>query len=205
MLDEKNSNNISLDVDQKGFTIKASGFSESFLLDLVSKLKGEKIEANVVSVSPIKRPVGSITGLKGIPGITRLHDEPEVTEIPVVPTNPPINSVSAKFGDISKALYESAGVVPQENDTDFHHTGIKIKNNKPHYRCGYSCPKCGESGRHYIPNTVKAVNCHQCQAPLVVEASTDKGFGETDEHRDEHGNFFFAEVIDYTKMQGRRP
>jgi hypothetical protein len=79
---------------------------------------------------------------------------------------------------------------------DFHRTGIKYNvQGKPKYRLEYDCPHCTHSGRHYIPHFTKIVSCHECQSKLLVEPSTENGFGIGDKFRDERGNFFVAESL----------
>lgn len=93
-----------------------------------------------------------------------------------------------------KIKVEEKEVPEAERSEDYYRTGIKYKGagNKPNYRVGYDCPKCGMTGRHYIPPFVKEVPCHQCNAVLEVEPATLNGFGTTDKYRDTHGNFFVA-------------
>ena len=112
------------------------------------------------------------------------------------------STLADKFGDKARQLYETAGVKPDgQEKPDYYHTGIKInEQGKPRYRLHYSCPKCGATGRHYIPSHVKYVSCHTCNTPLVAEPATELGFGEDAEHRDSFGNFFVAEVIDYNAL-----
>jgi hypothetical protein len=90
---------------------------------------------------------------------------------------------------------------------DFYHTGIKYKGPKqtPHYRTYYQCPRCGNDGRHYIPKDVKFVSCHNCQSKLRVEPATSFGFGLSDKHRDEWGNYFISKMlyIDNEKIHHR--
>lgn len=84
----------------------------------------------------------------------------------------------------------------KEHNTDYHHTGIKYVGDLAKYRLGYKCPVCGESGRHYIPETVKHVSCHKCASPLIVEPVGEKFSINT---RDEYGNYLIAEMVDVTK------
>lgn len=86
------------------------------------------------------------------------------------------------FGDVAEA----------DKEKDYFRTGIKIKNDKPNYRVGYDCPKCGNTGRHYVPQRTNTVTCHNCHSPLEVEPATMLGQGFTEQHRDANGNFFVA-------------
>ena len=88
----------------------------------------------------------------------------------------------------------------EDAQPDFYHTGIKYKDDgTPRYRLAYDCPKCGASGRHYIPSHITKVSCHQCQTGLVAVPATDKGFGTDESHRDEHGNYFRATTLYISK------
>ncbi|AEZ50467.1 hypothetical protein F400_gp020 [Bacillus phage BCD7] len=93
------------------------------------------------------------------------------------------------FGDVKES----------DKEQDFFRTGIKHKGDKLVYRCGYNCPNCGNSGRHYIPEGHENVSCHNCQTPLEVEPATLKGNGTTDEYRDANGNFTIANTIAMNK------
>jgi hypothetical protein len=96
-------------------------------------------------------------------------------------------------------------LVEAEGEPDFYHTGIKYTNDKPRYRTFYECPRCGQSGRHYIPKNITQVACHNCQSQLEVVPATDKGFGHGEKFRDDYGNFFVAKtlVIDKNKLYER--
>lgn len=90
------------------------------------------------------------------------------------------------------------GIKEEDREADYWRTGIKYKGpkNLPAYKLGYDCPKCGTSGRHYIPDFAKTVTCHKCLTSLLVESATHHGFGVGDKYRDAHGNFFVARVMD---------
>jgi hypothetical protein len=92
------------------------------------------------------------------------------------------------------AKVEEPGLTP-----DYYHTGIKYTTtpvgDKPRYRTFYDCPRCNQTGRHYIPKSVPYVHCHNCQSELEVVPATDKGFGHGEKYRDEHGNFFVAKTL----------
>lgn len=95
-----------------------------------------------------------------------------------------------------KKIFEVPATEEKDRENDFYRTGIKLNaNNKKKYRLGYICPKCGNSGRHYIPSFVKSVSCHECQTLLEVEPATKNGFGEGDQYRDSHGNYFVAMTL----------
>lgn len=198
---------IDLEVKSEGkFTLKSQGYSEDFLLKIVDKLKGENINAELVKRPTINVEINKEVDSQDVAKTIATHFKTQVDKGEIVySTEDESSSILAeKFGDKAKELYATAGVEHQECDTEFYHTGIKYDDhNRPKYRCGYSCPKCGETGRHYIPFHVTRVSCHKCNTPLVVEPATKKGMGTTDEHRDEHGNYTIAEVIDYTVQGGR--
>jgi hypothetical protein len=104
--------------------------------------------------------------------------------------------------ELTESLSKHDEAQAEKKTEDFMHTGIKWageKGDKPRYRLHYDCPKCTESGRHYIPDFVKSVSCHKCQARMLVEPATDKGFGADDDHRDEWGNFFVAKSLFITR------
>lgn len=125
----------------------------------------------------------------------------DVTSVYKSAENPPFNLLGEKLSEVSSEAFSVAGVDnKKENVQDYYHTGVKYDREKPRYRCSYVCPKCGESGRHYIPTTVMTVSCHQCQAPLIVQPATEKGFGTDEEHRDEYGNFFVATELDFKRL-----
>jgi hypothetical protein len=96
-------------------------------------------------------------------------------------------------------------LVEAEGEPDFYHTGIKYTNDKPRYRTYYECPRCNQTGRHYIPKNITQVACHNCQTQLAVEPATSLGFGHGEKYRDIHGNFFVAKtlVIDKNKLYER--
>lgn len=190
---------IDLVVEEQGFNLKAEGYGEDFLLNIIATLREKNVEAKLVPkpITLTPRAVPSANANTNTPQpIKAVNEAPK----PVYSVGEEASSVLAeKFGEKSKELYALSGVVQQPSETDFHHTGIKFDTyNRPKYRCSYECPKCGENGRHYIPMHITKVSCHKCQTPLVVEPATDLGKGTTEEHRDENGNYFFAEVIDYT-------
>lgn len=52
--------------------------------------------------------------------------------------------------------------------------GIKIIDGINRYQCSYSC-SCGNSGKRYIKEEVKAIHCHKCNTLLdVVPAVENK-------------------------------
>lgn len=73
----------------------------------------------------------------------------------------------------------------------FYFTGIKIKNGIPHYKAFYICPNCGLSGRHYVPEDVKEVKCHNCEAPIDIFPARAQLF-----KTDQWGNFFRSVMPD---------
>lgn len=184
---------IELNVKENGFKLKAEGYSEDFLLQLVDKLKAQhNVDSQVVHKPVMEATKVLNESIKPVPPV----EAPK----PVYSTEGTSNSsLAEKFGDKAKEMYAKAGVTHEVSDNDYFHTGIKYDDfNRPKYRCAYECPKCGASGRHYIPMHISRVSCHQCNTPLVVDSATELGKGTTDEHRDSNGNFLFAEVIDYT-------
>lgn len=111
-----------------------------------------------------------------------------------------MNSMEDLLGDQIHKLYPPIEV-KEEDQPSFYHTGVKYKTFRgdtdvPHYRTHYSCPKCASTGRHYIPDAnVKYIACHTCQTKLSVDSATDKGFGFSEDHRDDYGNFFVARTM----------
>ena len=85
-------------------------------------------------------------------------------------------------------------------------TGILYKNYKgfdepvPTYRVGYTCPKCGNTGRRYAPEWFKYITCHQCATPLDIRLAVS---GKPLE-RDANGNFFIADTEHVQVMVGKR-
>jgi hypothetical protein len=83
----------------------------------------------------------------------------------------------------------------QEEIPDYYVTGIKYRNNEPHYKCRYICP-CGNEGNHYVPINTVFVNCHTCGKQLKISPATQFGWVQKDKnpeiYRDEFGNFFVA-------------
>jgi hypothetical protein len=119
-------------------------------------------------------------------------------------------SIGEIVGDKLQLLYSKhppTKIDEEDKDgkPDFYHTGIKYKgkNQIPHYRTYYNCPRCNKDGRHYIPSSgVEFVVCHNCQSKLQVEPATDYGFGLSEKYRDGWGNYFVANklYIDNEKM-----
>lgn len=77
-------------------------------------------------------------------------------------------------------------------------TGIKVRDGKPLYKLRYWC-KCGGKGNHYVPQDTNYVKCFDCKNRLAVEPATVKGAGETQDYRDDYGNFFIARQ-DYVEV-----
>jgi hypothetical protein len=96
--------------------------------------------------------------------------------------------------DIDPSKTPEAG---KEGIPDFYKTGKKYNDKgDPKYKTHYECPKCYETGRHYVYLTTKKVACHNCSSTLEVvranDVPVDSRFEMGEEHRDEQGNFFKA-------------
>lgn len=63
------------------------------------------------------------------------------------------------------------------------------------YKTRYICPVCGDKGKRYVKMGQTEAACHKCQAVLKVKPATTNGFGTTEEHRDEYGNYMFANEL----------
>jgi len=79
-----------------------------------------------------------------------------------------------------------------EQEPEHWKTGIIHKDGVPHYRLRLECPDCGLKKNLYREMGVEKVECEQCKTLVRVEPATEKGFGTTEEHRDQFGNFMLA-------------
>lgn len=131
---------------------------------------------------------------------------PRSRKLPIVgEENRGTTPIAEILGDKLQGFYdqnppEKVEAKPEDKEPDFYHTGVKYKSyrgddNVPHFRAHYNCPRCGQSGRHYIPEKVDVISCHNCQSKLNVEPATKKGFKFAESHRDESGNFFVANTL----------
>ncbi|AMM44974.1 hypothetical protein SP15_176 [Bacillus phage SP-15] len=90
------------------------------------------------------------------------------------------------------ALTQAPVTSDTSEEPDYYKTGIKHKDDTPLYKIHYKCPE-GHKGRYYIPLGTSEVECRECGVSLTVEpANPEKGFGTTEAHRDDWGNFFVA-------------
>lgn len=72
------------------------------------------------------------------------------------------------FADVERHLRSNSFHSEPQEDLPNENPGLKIKGGIPKYRCNYKCPKCGNSGNHYISKTAKIVTCHKCRERLTV-------------------------------------
>jgi len=82
--------------------------------------------------------------------------------------------------------------VPQNKEPEHWKTGILNKDGKPHYKIRLECPYCGTKKNLYREMGIETVQCVQCGKVVRVEPATEKGFGTTEEYRDQFGNFMLA-------------
>lgn len=69
------------------------------------------------------------------------------------------------------------------------YTGIKEDSDgKVRYQLRYECEKCGEKGKHFVPEHTPFVNCHNCNNEMKVKKV------ETDYHieKDTFNNYYYA-------------
>lgn len=79
-----------------------------------------------------------------------------------------------------------------EQEPEHWKTGVMHKDGVPHYRVRLECPYCGLKKNLYCEMGIDKVECVQCNMLVKVEPATEKGFGTTEEHRDQFGNFMLA-------------
>lgn len=79
-----------------------------------------------------------------------------------------------------------------EDVPEYWKTGVLYKDGKPHYKIRLECPYCGTKKNLYREMGIETVQCVQCGKVVRVEPATEKGFGTTEEYRDQFGNFMLA-------------
>lgn len=177
---EEKKNEIKVQTEE--FVVQGCNFSEDFILNIIRELRSNTFNSE---------------GDKKLPAAPKVLNNVSVNPGDNFYSEDFKQTIGEKYSKASKEMYAAAGVEHKTSDTDYYHTGIKYtESGKPKYRLGYSCPKCGETGRHYIPLEVETVSCHKCQSALIVEPATSNGMGRTDKYRDHRGNYLIAEILD---------
>jgi len=108
-----------------------------------------------ISVTPKEMKIEHAISEEKTPTVTHVTNNVVITKEP--------SSMEEALEEIEKKEQE----IPS-----YYNTGIKVKNGINHYRCRYRCPKCNNTGNHYIPEGVKMVDCHECQTTMLVKKAT---------------------------------
>lgn len=179
----KGSDSMELEIHQ------ASSAQKLTLIDRLFKLFGVKDDIQTVHVqSPTisteqrvealkKKQIREVAQAKG--EIEAAKERPRQVEL--------INSERALRTSIGEQL-KNVFVEKQ----DWWESGIKMKDDIPHYKCRYYCKnrECKKKSNHYILADEKEITCHGCGTRLKVRQASEEYM-----ERDEWGNFFIADEL----------
>ncbi|WP_138751756.1 hypothetical protein [Paenibacillus sinopodophylli] len=126
-----------------------------------------------------------------------------VTAQVIPPANTNIQSKKVELQGANRTLNTSIGekldkaIAEAPEKPDWYDTGIKFKDEVPHYRLRYWCQNeaCKNQGNHYIALDDSEIECHNCKTKHKVRPAMGRFADQKIPVRDAFGNFFRASEL----------